>query len=333
MAQQSYPIVEQPVTAEQWSTMAQGDGDGIIDRGNWPFWITSPSSVTDTVTVIPSRYKSKSGPITGVQAGEAQLSGFYFRITSNEVLKVPPVSKTTKYWIALQYDPLRGTDPAGPIKLAVFSGDLDRSQGKTYLVLWALTRSPNQTLETAWASRDEYRPRVSPQLTVSTVTHLPVETETLVDTVAFIRDSGSQWRAETDGAGGIKWSRSESTRTLDFARPAGWSFAGSPTDGIIFWHTREGRTVYTVEVDMERTVQSFTIGTSWTGLATILPEGARSVGFNRPIERIIRIGTNSYLTQIQFQPGTGDVFARQLGGSSITVKTGDVIRFDATWVR
>ena len=334
MAEESYPVVEQPVTAAQWSTMAQAGGDGIIDRGNWPFWPGTVSSANNTIVIQPSRYKSKSGPSTGVQAGEAVLSGFYYRMTSATTLTVPAVTADTTYWIALQYDPLRGSDAAGPIRLGVFKGALDRTQGKTYLVLWSLLRKNNQTLQDAWtASAQQYRPRISPQLAVSTVDHLPVETETLVDTVAFIRDTGGQWRAETDSVGGIKWVREENTRTIEFARPTGWSLDGSATDGIIFQHTREGRTFFTAEVNMERTAQAFTIGTSWTGLATILPPSVRSVGFNRPIERFVRVGTNTSLTQIQFHPGTGDVFGRQVGSSSITVKTNDFLRFDASWVR
>lgn len=329
MAQQSYPIVEQPVTAEQWSTMAQGDGDGIIDRGNWPFWITSPSSVTDTVTVVPSRYKSRSGPTTGVQAGEAQLSGFYFRITANESLKIPPVAAKTRYWIALQYDPLRGTDPAGPIKLGVFAGDLDRSQGKTYLVLWALTRSPNQTLETAWASREEYRPRVSPQIAVSTVAHLPTETETLVDTLAFIRDSGGWWRAETDGRGGITWMRQENVRTVDFQFMGGWMM-DSATGGIICQHTREGKTFYTAEISLTRDTSDFSFGTNWFNIGTFLPPNVRSDAL--PVNRLTRLATSPAPVEVTLEPSTGKILVRTLSGTQTWKKSAE-LRFNASWVR
>ena len=333
MAEESYPVVEQPVSAAQWSTMAQAGGDGIIDRGNWPFWPGTVSSANNTITIQPSRYKSKSGPATGTQAGEAVLSGFYYRMTTPVVLTIPAVTTNTTFWVALQYDPLRGSSAAGPIKLGVFKGALDRTQGKTYLVLWSVDRKNNQTLQDAWgAASQQYRPRVSPQLTVSAVEHLPSETETLVDTCAFIRDTGSTWRAETDGAGGIKWARSENTRTLPFIAGPGWDLSGSPTDGIIFQHTREGRTFYTAEVEMKRTLQPFKLTRTWTGFTTIIPPELRSVGFNRPVEKLIRIGTNTELTQVAFHPQTGTVFGRQLSGES-TFNTGDVARFDISWVR
>lgn len=333
MAEESYPVVERPVTAAQWSTMAQAGGDGIIDRGNYPFWPGTVSSVNDTIVMQPSRYKSKSGPASGPQPAEAVLSGFYYRMTSDTTLKVPAVTAETTYWVALQYDPLRGSQATGPIKLGVFRGALDRSQGKTYLVLWALRRKPNQTLQDAWAATQaQYRPRVSPQLTVSTVDHLPTETETLVDTCAFIRDTGATWRAETDGSGGVKWMRSENTRILDFQLMGGWDLAGSPTGGIVFQHTREGRTFCTAEVTMTRTVAAFPLDTSWKELATIIPAGARSVGVNNTVNRIIRIGTVPDLTEVSFHPETGKVFARQLTRTRY-IATGDILRFNISWVR
>lgn len=333
MAEESYPVVEQPVSAAQWSTMAQAGGDGIIDRGNWPFWPGAVSSASNTVTIKPSRYKSKSGPSSGIQAGEAVLSGFYYRMTTDMVLTVPAVTTDTTYWVALQYDPLRGSSAGGPIKLGVFKGALDRTQGKTYLVLWSVARKNNQTLQDAWgAAAQQYRPRVSPQLTVSAVEHLPAETETLVDTCAFIRDTGATWRAESDGTGGIKWARSENTRTLPFIAAPGWDLSESPTDGIIFQHTREGRTFYTAEVEMKRTLQAFKLTRSWTGFTTIIPPELRSVGINRPVERMVQIGRNTGLTQIGFHPGTGIVYGRQLAGEG-TFNTGDMARFDISWVR
>lgn len=333
MAEESYPVVERPVTAAQWSTMAQAGGDGIIDRGNYPFWPGTVSSVNDTIVMQPSRYKSKSGPASGPQPAEAVLSGFYYRMTSDTTLKVPAVTAETTYWVALQYDPLRGSQAAGPIKLGVFRGALDRSQGKTYLVLWALRRKPNQTLQDAWAATQaQYRPRVSPQLTVSTVDHLPTETETLVDTCAFIRDTGATWRAETDGSGGVKWMRSENTRTLDFYRMGGWDVSGSATDGIIFQHTREGKTFYRAEFSLARTVGGFPVGQQWFEVGTFVPENARALGDNRPVERIVRVGAASSPTQVAFHPGTGKVYIRQLTGR-MTFDTGDILRFDASWVR
>lgn len=333
MAEESYPVVERPVTAAQWSTMAQAGGDGIIDRGNYPFWPGTVSSVNDTITMQPSRYKSKSGPASGPQPAEAVLSGFYYRMTTDTTLKVPAVTAETTYWIALQYDPLRGTQSAGPIKIGVFKGTLDRSQGKTYLVLWSLKRRPNQTLQDAWAAASaQYRPRVSPQLTVSTVDHLPTETETLVDTCAFIRDTGATWRAEADGSGGIKWVRSENTRILDFQSMPGWDLTGSPTSGIVFQHTREGRTFCTAEVMMTRTAGAFLLGTTWKDLAVIIPPNARQVGVNQPVDRVVRIGTFPDLTEVSFHPESGKVFARQVSRSR-TLATGDSIRFNISWVR
>lgn len=333
MAEESYPVVEQPVSAAQWSTMAQAGGDGIIDRGNWPFWPGVVSSANNTVTIKPSRYKSKSGPASGTQAGEAVLSGFYYRMTTDMVLTIPAVTTDTTYWVALQYDPLRGSSAGGPIKLGVFKGALDRTQGKTYLVLWSVTRKNNQTLQDAWgAASQQYRPRVSPQLTVSAVDHLPTETETLVDTCAFVRDTGTTWRADPDGVGGIKWARSENTRILDFQFMGGWDLTGSPTGGIVFQHTREGRTFCTAEVMMTRVVAAFPLGTSWKELATIIPAGARSVGVNNPVNRIIRVGTFPDLTEVSVHPETGKVFARQLTRTRDIV-TRDSLRFDISWVR
>lgn len=206
MAQESYPVVEKPVSAAQWSTMARAGGDGIIDRGNYPFWPGTVNSANNTIVLQPSRYKTASAPTSGAQVAEAALSGFYYRLTSNETLTVPAVSSTTTYRIALCYDPLREAEIGGPIRLGVFAGNLDKTQGKTYLVLWQLERKANQTLLDAWnATKQARRCWIAPNITVSEVADLPTDSETLVDTRAYVRVTGETWRAAVSATGEVSW--------------------------------------------------------------------------------------------------------------------------------
>lgn len=208
MAEESYPVVEQPVSAAQWSTMARAGGDGIIDRGNWPFWPGAVNSASNTLTVKTCRFLTQSAPQSGAQPAEATLSGFYYRMTSDTTITIPAVSSTTVYRIALQYDPLREAQPGGPIKLGVFAGALDKTQGKTYLMLWQVTRNANQTLLDAWnTGRKEFRQRVSPTITVNAAADLSTDNEALVDTTAFVRTTGETWRAAIDVSGGVTWQK------------------------------------------------------------------------------------------------------------------------------
>lgn len=194
MTETSFPVVNKPLSDGQWKTIALGIGQGIIDRGGYPYRIGSRSDTADTVTIDVDRVTKKN---------EAILDGFAHQIDAPKVLRVPAVSKATTYEVGLVYDPAKAETEAGPITLTVWTAPGDYTVGKSRLVLYRIERQPSQVLTQARFT--EYRPRVSPQIVVSTQRHLPRAGSMLVDTVAMARDTGKAWRADTETDGSMAW--------------------------------------------------------------------------------------------------------------------------------
>lgn len=194
MSETSFPVVNQPLSDGQWKVLGLGLGQGIVDRGGFPYRITARNDTNDSVTVDVDRITKKS---------EAILDGFAHQIDTAKIIKVPAVSKATTYEVGLVYDPAKAETAAGPITLAAWTAPADYSGGKSRLVFYTIERQPSQVL--SQAKMTEFRPRLSPQIVVSTENHLPRAGNMLVDTVAVARDSGRQWRAHSDNNGNMKW--------------------------------------------------------------------------------------------------------------------------------
>ena len=194
MTEVSFPVVNQPLSEAQWKTIALGIGQGIVDRGGFPYRLTSRSDVNNTVTISVD---TKTG------RNEAILDGFAHQIDTAKVLSVPAVSTTTTYEIGLVYDPTQHGATGGPVKLSVWTSPADYSGGKNRLVLYTLVRQPSQALTAA--ALTEFRPRLSPQIIVTNQSHLPNAGTMIVDTVATDRATGTRWRAHSDGAGNMSW--------------------------------------------------------------------------------------------------------------------------------
>lgn len=193
MAETSFPVVEKALTEAQWKTIALGIGQGIIDRGGFPYKLKSRDSVNNTVTI---GVDSKTG------RSEAILDGFAHQIDVDKVLTIPAVTTTTVYEIGLLYNPLNVAAAQGPVTLTYWTAPGDYTSGKNRLVLYRITRQPNQVITSA--AVEEYRPRLSPQIVVSTESHLPVAGTMLVDTVATVRTTGARWRAHEEN-GTMSW--------------------------------------------------------------------------------------------------------------------------------
>lgn len=195
MPEISFPVVEKPLTEDQWKAIAAGLGQGVIDRGGYPYSIASRSNTTDEVTI---------GLDTITKKNEAIVAGFVHQITEVKKLKIAPVTKATTYEIGLVYDPTKHGTEAGPVTLAAWKAPGDMTGGKVRVVLWRIIRSANQVLTAATVQ--ENRQRISPQITVSATVDLPPSSSVLVDTVALVRQTGESYRANMDAASNsIKW--------------------------------------------------------------------------------------------------------------------------------
>lgn len=171
MAEESFPVIEKPLSAEQWQSVTLGIGSGVLHEGGFPYNLTNISNQDNTVQVTVSSTQGYAHAI---------VHGFYHKIDAPVTLSVPAVSSATTYYIALQYDPLR---EELPVKLDAYTS-LDRSQGKQYVILHEIDRQPNQLLTDA--VRRFVRPRVAPTIIVSRPRELPDPSTVLWGTTAVI---------------------------------------------------------------------------------------------------------------------------------------------------
>lgn len=231
MAEVSFPVVNKPLSEDQWKTIALGFAQGVIDRGGFPYRITATDNVTNEIEI---------GVATGTGKNESILGGFVHRIDTAKRLSLPAVTATTTYEIGLVYDPLNHGTEAGPITLTVWTAPGDTSSGKLRLVLYQVVRQANQNLTDAVVT--EWRQRVSPQISVSVLGQRPVPSSQLVDTMCFVRSTSEWYRAAVDNAGVVSWLKVSSnveTRdvnatasTIPLRDPAGRLFSTGPTTAV-----------------------------------------------------------------------------------------------------
>lgn len=175
MAEESFPMRDEPMTDEQWKQVTLGIGNGVLNEGGDPYRLTNINNATNQVTVNVS---------TQTGLAQAIVAGFYHRIDAPVVLDVPAVTKATNYWIVLEYSPLRLESSEPPVQLKVIKDGLDFSQGKQYLVLHKFYRRPNELLTDA--NYRSVKPRIAPLLQVREFSELPEPGEVIRGTVAVV---------------------------------------------------------------------------------------------------------------------------------------------------
>jgi hypothetical protein len=193
MAETSFPVVNKPLGADQWQTVALALGRGIVDRGGAPYLITNVDSVNNTITI---------GLDTITGKNEAVLDGFAHRMDTTKVLTIPAVTTNTVYEVGLLYDPAQAGSAAGPIVLTSWIAPGDQSNGKSRLAFHRITRSANVSLTNS--PREQLRPRIAPTIAVSSFSHLPTSGLVLSDTIAMVRETGSFYRAAVS-SGTVTW--------------------------------------------------------------------------------------------------------------------------------
>ena len=174
MAEESFPMRDEPMTDEQWKQVTLGIGNGVLNEGGDPYRLTNINNATNQVTVNVS---------TQTGLAQAIVAGFYHRIDAPVILDIPAVTATTNYWIVLEYSPLRLEQSEPPVQLKVVTA-LDTTSGRQYLVLHKIYRKANQLLTDA--DRRSVKPRIAPLLQVRNESEMP-EPETVIrGTVAVV---------------------------------------------------------------------------------------------------------------------------------------------------
>lgn len=219
MAEESFPMRDEPMTDEQWKQVTLGIGNGVLNEGGDPYRLTNINNATNQVTVNVS---------TQTGLAQAIVAGFYHRIDAPVVLDVPAVTKATNYWIVLEYSPLRLESSEPPVQLKVIKDGLDFSQGKQYLTLHRFYRRPNELLTDA--NYRSVKPRVAPLLQVREFSELPEPGEVLRGTVAVVHGDYPDIKiAKQDAGQSVAWVSVLSGKWFNLQDHANTtSFSGSP---------------------------------------------------------------------------------------------------------
>lgn len=204
----SYPAVGQAVDDEMWKYITLGLGSGILDQGGRPYNLTGLGS--DSATNQANQMFLTVSTLTGT--AQAVLKGFYHRLLQDMRLDFPmPLAETT-YYVVLELNPLKAREPEGPISVKVYPNELNTESGREHLVLWTVTRKPNQLLTDAVASRSN--PRVAPTQLVASESQLPDPSKCLWGAMYFIHET-----AETVIAVGSTQEAGGPTRWLNLTSP------------------------------------------------------------------------------------------------------------------
>lgn len=218
MAEESFPMRDEPMTDEQWKQVTLGIGSGVLNEGGDPYRLTNVDNATNQVTVNVSAD-------TGL--AQAIVAGFYHRIDAPVVLDVPAVTTATNYWIVLEYSPLRLESSEPPVQLKVVTA-LDTSSGRQYLVLHKIYRRPNELLTNA--AMRSVRPRIAPLLQVRDESELPEPESVIRGTVAVVHGDFPDIRiAKAESGQSLGWVSLLSGKWIDIQDHANTTnFAGSP---------------------------------------------------------------------------------------------------------
>ena len=219
MAEESFPMRDEPMTDEQWKQVTLGIGNGVLNEGGDPYRLTNINNATNQVTVNVS---------TQTGLAQAIVAGFYHRIDAPVVLDVPAVTKATNYWIVLEYSPLRLESSEPPVQLKVIKDGLDFSQGKQYLVLHRFYRRANELLTDA--NYRSVKPRIAPLLQVRDTSELPEPGEVIRGTVAVVHGDFPDIKiAKADPGQSVAWVSVLSGEWFGLKDHANTTnFAGSP---------------------------------------------------------------------------------------------------------
>lgn len=311
MAEYSFPVLEQPLSDQQWGQIAEGFGSGIMARRSEPYGIPSGGidNVANTVQI------GGRSPVTG--DGRAVVSGFFHRFDADVTLSVPAVTSATTYHLGLTYDPTKHAAPGGPVALTV-TKTVPSGSGKAYLPIYTLTRRANELLSAATIV--DQRAFIAPTITVKGSKALPPADSLHSYTVATDFETGDQWQLSLTG----QWQRITSSIEVAPLTMNGWGYRGSD---ITLTRRRDGTQQATIEIELHRTGTAFTQGTSFITHGTFLPVAARSTrGF---VYAPAMIGPR--LGVVALNTATGQLLARLESGTT-TMQNGARITCQLSWV-
>ncbi|MFW0112106.1 hypothetical protein [Rothia sp. CCM 9416] len=301
MAETSFPILEEPLSDVQWKSVARGFGTGVLDEGGNPYRLTGLNNVNNT-GVIATDSKTRFN--------HAVVSGFYHKMDSPITVSLPAVSHKTTYWIVLMYDPV---NKAMPVRLSVVTS-LDATGGKEYLVLWKVTRQPNQLLTDS--TRVKQRPIISPTIVVDSRESLPAPSTVLWGTRAFIQQTNVEVRASYTSWVTI------SPHRVELSQPSGWEIR-SPTAGVQVVPA-EGGFFCTAGINPIRRAFGYTMPGNFHSIGEVIPAGYR------PSSEIYTLVNQGNAVHEAYLATNGHLHIRSRTGN-FALKTGDSMGMTFSW--
>ena len=316
--EKSFPKVNQPMTSQMWRSVAAPMGTGIIDRGGGPF-LMSIDNATNSMTI-------KVSSVTNLN--EAIVNGFYFQMDRPRTLTLPPKNWVETYWIVLRHDPLKADTE--PVELTVITGEkFPEKDGKSYLILYSVTRQPNQVL--SQAKIVYYKYKVTPSITTDFEEGLPPagtvmhgslarvsETDGLYATTVRLKDEATVWKQITG------------TQAKAVSMP-GWKIETS-LGGIAYTPMRNGY-LCQIEGMLERTAGGYSISPDeWSTVGTLIPEDLRArdnYGVTSTLE-IMQGSASPTFMRVLIEHVSGLMRIRPVGAWA-EIPVGARIPFRATW--
>lgn len=304
MAEQSFPIVDQPLSADRWSAVTRGIGSGIITDDVMQYSISARDNATNTVTIA-----------SGTKVAQAIVAGFYHTMDASVVLSVPAVTATRTYHIGLTYDPLAEV----PVTLAATTS-IPGGSGKVYLPLFEIVRAPNQLLTDATFT--DKRVYISPSISVQRASALP--TDVLLTTRAVALDTGAEYRRKQDGT----W-QAQTPYFVSGAYSNTWELEFMAGPGWLVTPLANGSRLVSGDVKLTRLGDAITVGTSWQMHGTMIPAELRAGTSVNSRWFSANLAGNAAILRADL--ATGRVYGRA-GKGTVSVARSDSYLAHMSWV-
>lgn len=319
--EESFPVVNKPLTGEQWSSVTTALGNGTIDEGTGDYRI-SFDNASNSVYVDPPNPPGFA---------HATVGGYYHRIYGRVSLPCPPVTETTTYVLAIVLDPLR--QDTEPLKLELFKAPIDYGGNKKFLVFCEIIRKPNELLSQAKVNIK--KPRVSPSIDVQDFDNLPPAKTQPFGTIAYVNSERSFYRRSTVNGSGETWARVSGSRQNSIKQMGGWGYSPSSpnTSGIVTTPIADGF-LCNFSGTFGRVVFGYTVGTEWSVMGSFIPDHLLTTHYSETIFPVLyntkSSGVLELICRVQFN--TGNISLRAKSGS-VFIENGGELHIPAiSWV-
>lgn len=268
--EESFPVVNKPLTGEQWSSVTTALGNGTIDEGTGDYRI-SFDNASNSVYIDPPNPPGFA---------HATVGGYYHRIYGRVSLPCPPVTTTTTYILAIVLDPLR--QDTEPLKLELFKAPIDYSGNKKFLVFCEIIRKPNELLSQAKVNIK--KPRVSPSIDVQDFDNLPPAKTQPFGTIAYVNSERSFYRRSAVNGSGETWARVAGSRQTPTNFMPGWIPSPSTPNnvGIVTTPISDGFFCQYSGI-LSRNAFDYQVGREWSVLGVLIPENLRTKKYTETI--------------------------------------------------